>query len=286
MSQDVPNWFKQQYNDRVTMKFQSKGYKLMGTVMPEGSIEGDTAYFMVAGKGKARKKVRGQVAIPMNGSRGRVSTVLQTWEAFDEVFKYDVTRLGINERNVIEDSGAMALGRACDTEILGIVDAAAGTSAAFFVNDNANPFTLPKAQTMCQLLQAQDAPWDGNVFCPLPSLFWNQLLSWKQFNNSDYVGPDLPFTKVTVARSWNGVHWFLAPDELFPSKAANTLDIFLWHRNAMGWANNYDLQTIWDWDNRMGCWTVRMETEGAGINLLPEGIIRGRFASNSAITAN
>ncbi|WP_336800488.1 phage capsid protein [Kaistia sp. MMO-174] len=286
MSAEAPAWFVEQYNATVIHKYQSRGFLLKGTVMPEGRLDGKKVYFPVSGKGKARKKVRGQQAVPMNPGRTNVEATLETWEAFDEVWTYDLSRMSANEREAIAVTGGNALGRATDGELIGKFNSAAPTSGTGFINKNSAAFTLPDAMTMCQRLQAQDVPWDGNVFCPLPSLFWNQLMSWKQFNSSDYVGQDLPFTKVTTAKSWNGVHWFLAPDEYFPIPAANQFDIFLYHRSAFGWANNTELQTIWDWDNRAGCWTVRMESEGAAAALLPEGVVRGRFASNSDITAN
>lgn len=286
MSTQAPAWFVQQYNSRVIHKYQSRGFLLKGTVMPEGRLQGNKAIFPVSGTGVARKKKRGQQAVPMNPDRTNVEATLETWEAFDEVHTYDLSRMTANEKEAIAVTGGNALGRATDGELMDKFNAAAPTGGAGLIGNGAGAFTLPDAMTMCQRLQAQDVPWDGNVFCPLPSLFWNQLMSWKQFNSSDYVGADLPFTKVTTAKTWNGVHWFLAPDSYFSVPAANQLDIFLYHRSAFGWANNTELQTIWDWDNRAGCWTVRMESEGAAAALLPEGVVRGRFASNSAITAN
>lgn len=286
MSNEAPAWFVEQYNNRVMHKFQSKGFKLMGTVMPAGRIEGSKAYFPVAGKGTARKKVRGVRAVPMNASRENVEAVLDTFEAFDNVYTYDLSRMNVNEREVVQTTGANALGRAVDTEMFSAFEATAPAAGSQFVDGGVDGFSLEYALTMCMRLQEQEVDWDGNVFCPLPSLFWNQLLAFKQFNSSDYVGPDLPFTKSTTAKTWNGVHWFLGTEDWFSVPAANRKDIFLYHKSAFGWGNNVKLLTIWDWDNKLGAWDVRMESEGADAALLPEGIIRGRFATNTAIVAN
>lgn len=286
MSNQAPNWFVEQYNNKVRHKFQSKGNLLRGTVMPEGTIEGTKVYFPVAGKGAARKKVRGQEAIPMNASRGRVEAILETYEAFDEVYTFDLSRMGINEREVIAETGANALGRATDMEIFAKLNAAAATSGDNFIDASSANFTLVDAMAICQRLQKAEVPWDGNVFIPVPSLIWNQLLAYKQFVESGYVGPDFPLAKATTAKSWNGAHWFLVPDSYFISNAANTYDLFAYHRNAVGYGNNFSLKSIWDWDNRKGCHTVRMETEGACAVPLPEGVVRIRAKSNGTIVLN
>lgn len=286
MSNDAPNWFVEQYNNRVIHKFQSKGFKLAGTVMPAGRIEGTKAYFPVAGKGTAKKKIRGNRATPMNAGRSNVEAVLDTFEAFDYLYMYDLTRMSVNEREVLQQTGANALGRAVDSEMFSAFEATAPTSGSRFVDGGTDGFTLDYALTMCSRLQAQEVDWDGNVFCPLPALAWNQLLAYKQFNSSDYVGPNLPFLKSTTAKTWNGVNWFLGTEDWFTVPSSDKVDIHMYHKSAFGWANNKTLQSIWAWDNALGAWSIRMESEGADAALLSEGIIRGRFATNTAIVAN
>lgn len=294
MSVDAPVWFKEQYNDKVMQKYQAKGYKLRMAVTPEGSIVGSKAHFNIMGKGKANKKRRGQAAVPMNAKKGKVEANLETWEAFDEVYTYDLSRMGANEKEAITDSGAMALGRATDQEIFdvgyGLSSAAAGTGVGVkpLLDANGMPgligganagFGLGMVTKMGTALKQADVPWDDKgVYCPLPSSFWDKLLEFKQFNSAEWVGDDgLIFPKGMTGKHFNGVNYFSVADEYFQENEADHYDILMWHKSAMGWANNKDLETIWDWDNRLGCWTVRMEVEGAGVGLLSEGIVRGRF---------
>lgn len=291
MSTNANTWFIEQHRDKVTHKFQSEGFLLKGMVTPEGTLEANKAYFPVAGKGSARKKVRGQDAVPMNATKERKEALLETWEAFDEIYMYDLSRMGANERETIAQQGAKALGRAVDAEIMaamGTLAPTSGTANFLDYSSSGDTFGLVQAMTMGQLLQAQDVPMDGNVWCGLPSLLWNQLMVWPQFSKSDYVGPDLPFKKMGAAvRSWNFVNWVLMPDSYFTAPAAGKVDVFMWHSGALGWANNADIKMppdFWQWDNRKGCWTIRMESEGAAVGLLPEGIVRGRFRNDTAIT--
>lgn len=286
MADNAPTWFKEQYNDGVIHAFQSKGFLLRGMVMPEGTLEGTKAYFNVMGTATARKKKRGQAAVPMNAAKSRVEANLETWEAFDEIYTYDLSRMGANERLAVQQTGAMALGRAVDAELIDIMDGLAVTSGANYYDGTAAAFGYVGAVSMLQKLMAADVPMDGNIFCGLPSLLWNQLMSYRQFSGAEYNGPDLPFKVRTVGRTWNNVHWFVIPDTYLPVNATDTVDVFMWHRSAFGWANNTTLRSIWDWDNRLGCHTVRLESEGAAAGLLATGVVRGRFPTDGVITAN
>ena len=291
----------EQYNDGVIQKYQAKGYLLKSSVTPAGSIVGSKAYFNLMGKGKANKKKRGQAAVPMNAKKGRVEAILETWEAFDEVYTFDLARMTANEKEAIQTAGAMALGRATDDEIMAKMNAsssllaATGTGMKPLLDANGLPgmvggtdtdFDLKYLLLMASALKQADVPWDGNVFCPLPSLIFDQACAYKQFNSADWTGEDLSFTKATVSKFWGGVHWFQAPDDLFFENVENHYDIQLYHRSSSGWGNNSELKTIWDWDNRLGCWTVRMETEGAAACFQPEGVVRGRFKVPTTITLN
>ena len=299
MSIDAPTWFVEQYKDGVIQKYQRKGFLLKSTVTPAGSIEGSKAYFNLMGKGKARKKKRGQAAVPMNAQKGRVEAILETWEAFDEVYKYDLSRMTANEKEAIQTAGAMALGRATDDEIMFHLDSksstTAGTGAGMkpLLDANGLPgmvggagidFSLKHLLLMASALKNADVPWDGNVFCPLPSLIWDQAMTYKQFNSADWIGDDLSFSKATTHKFWAGVHWFQAPDDLFLENVENHYDIEMYHRSSSGWGTNFELESMWQWDNKLGCWNVRMETEGAAACFQPEGTVRGRFKVPTDIT--
>ncbi|SNY93508.1 hypothetical protein SAMN04515647_3805 [Cohaesibacter sp. ES.047] len=301
MSIDAPTWFVEQYNNGVIQKFQSGGFLMQSTVSAAASIVGTKAHFNIMGKGKAHKKKRGQAAIPMNAKKGREETNLETWEAFDEVYTFDLSRMTANEKESISDAGSKALGRAVDEELFGLFNARMSSSPGTgvgaapnldanglpgMIGGNAVDFELKHLLLMSNALQAADVPWDGNIFCPLPSGIWNQAMAYKQFNSADWTGDDLSFRKTTVSKFWNGVHFFLAPNEYFIQNEEGHYDLQMYHRSGAGWANNTKLKSIWDWDNRLGCWTVRMESEGAAAGLLPEGMVRGRFKIPTDITLN
>ncbi|WP_321337913.1 phage capsid protein [Breoghania sp.] len=300
MTQTADQHFIEQFNRRAHHKYQAQGFMLRSTVMPAERIEGTKAYFPVFGKGQAKKKRRGVDATPMNPDRARPEATLETWEAFDYIYYQDLSRTNVNERENIATIGANALGRATDNELVDKWNGTASTGAPIgsgltpfldkdgmpaMVGDGTEDFGLGFAMRMCSALEQADVPTDGRWFCPLPSIQWNLLMTYKQFNSADWVGGDLSFIKGgRKAKFWNGVHWFLAPGEYFrqPGGPA-TVDICLWHYGAMGWANNTTLKSWWDWENKKGAWSMRMESEGAAAAVLPNGLVRGRFKAFSEL---
>jgi len=287
MTQNAPNWNTTQYANRAMHIYQQKGNRLRPTVTQAMRIENnEKGVFWLAGKTKAKKVERRERNQPGNGERKKVEVPLATWKAFDVIEEYDVDRMSVDEKEVVYESGANALGRATDIEIYAQMTTAVPTVGG--LDFSAGAFGAANALTLCAALQNDKVPWDGNVYCGLPALQWNQLLANKVVNSADHVGPDIPFVKATDTRFWNGVNWFLFVEEdaedLYPVPEANKQDLFIWHKSAMGWANNTDLSVITAWDNYENWWTVNMTCKGAASPMQEgKGIKRFRTSSNSAI---
>ncbi|MEO4045234.1 phage capsid protein [Hoeflea sp. CAU 1731] len=260
---------------------RSQTYRKGGVKTPLTIENNKTAVFWLAGTSKAVKKTRNQRNIPSNGERKKFEVDLETWVAFDTVEEYDVDRMTVDEKEVVYESGANALGRATDIEVYAKM-AEAHTDA--HIDFSSGAFTAANALTLCKMLQEDKVSWNGEVYCGLPPLQWNQLLANKVVNSADHVGPDLPFVKATDTRFWNGVNWFLFVEEeaedLYPVPGANQQDLFIWHRSAMGWGNNTDLRVIPQWDNYEDWWTINMQAKGAATTL-QEGNGVKRFTTST-----
>lgn len=289
MTVNAPDWFRPQYEARAMHIYQTEGNRLRPTVTPATSFSGtDKAVFYLAGKTVARKKVRGMQNIPGGGDRKKFEVTLQTWVAFDELEQFDLDRLTLDEREIVYQSGAMALGRATDKEIYDVMKVKAPTVDAG-LDFSAGAFSAASALTLCKALQDDKVKWNGEVYCGLPSLAWNQFIANKVVNGSDHVGPGgLPFVGATDTRFWNGVNWFLQVeeelDELYLTYSVTKVDAFIWHKSAMGWGSHTDLRMIPQWDNRADCWTFNMQALGAATTLQEgKGIKRFTMSNNSAI---
>ncbi len=287
MTTNAPTWFPTQYANRAIHIYQNKGNRLRPMVTQATRIEGaEKAVFWRAGKSKAVKKTRNQRNVPSNADRKKFEVALATWTAFDTVEEYDLDRMTVDEKEIVYQSGAMALGRATDKEIYDVMKAAKPAADAG-LDFSAGAFSAASALTLCSALQNDKVPWDGNVFCGLPSLQWNQFLANKVVNSADHV-KDLPFTKATDTRFWNGVNWFLQveedPEDFYRVPGANKQDLMIWHKSALGWGNHTDLRVIPQWDNYEDWWTINMSAKGCATTMQEgKGIKCFTTSSNSAI---
>lgn len=289
MTTNAPVWFPTQYANRAMHIYQNQGNRLRPMVTQATRIVGaEKAVFWLAGKSKAVKKTRNQRNVPSNADRKKFEVALQTWSAFDLVEEYDLDRMTVDEKEIVYQSGAMALGRATDIEIYSVM-AASHAAADAGLDFSAGAFSAASALTLCKALQDDKVPWDGQVYCGLPSLQWNQFLGNKVVNSADHVAGDLPFTKVTDTRFWNGVNWFLQVEEdaqdLYPVPGANKQDLFIWHKSAVGWGNHTDLRVIPQWDNYEDVWTINMAAKGCATTMQEgKGLKRFTTSTNSAIS--
>lgn len=284
MTINADNHYVEQYRSRVTHIYQNEGFLLKGMLMPEGRIEGKKAYWPIHGSTIARKKQRHVRATEGNIAKTMANADLQTWETFDYVGKFDMSRQTVNEKEALQQAGAMALGRAVDQEIMDMFNQQAPTAGSSFMDTGAAPLSLSDMMLfIARFMGAAKIPADGQIYCGLNALAWQLLSGFKQFSSSEYVGPDLPFKSRTQARTWNFVNWVMLPDDYFPVPAANRADLFMWHKPAVGWCDNVGeggLDAYFDWENEMGEWSLRQEAEGAAVTLLPQGLGRIRIKTD------
>jgi Phage capsid protein len=203
----------------------------------------------------------------------------------------DITKMTANEMEVVQSTCGMAIGRRSDLISIGALNAGSVTiiSDGATSNSTGTGFTLPMALTGIQQLQAQNVPLeDGDVYCGLPSLAWNQFMSYRQVNDADWVGYDgQPYKSGPKFKNWNGVRWWRMPDVYAPTPGPTyQQDFFLWHKKALGFGTNYEVKTVVTWENIFSGWYHNSIFAATAAILLPPGIIRFRINPLTAITIN
>jgi hypothetical protein len=284
MSTEAPTWYVEQYKAGVLYQFQSDAHVLRGTYMPPAKIDGKTLYFPIAGKGTATEMVIGADAKPMNAGRTRKSVTTKAYQAYELINEVDLERMSTNEKEVAQRQAAMALGRRHDKVVYDAVHGGAGTYGT--VRGNAGgAWTLGDALQAATDLFKKDVPEDGRAFCGLPQQAFSQMMTYEEFNNSQWVGGDMPFAKVRRAKAWAGVNWFTLPEELFPT-AANVTTFYLWHFNSIGAGyNGQELNTRISWENSKTAWAANNWMDLGATVLLPEGVVQCQYLSTSTLSA-
>lgn len=283
----APAWFVEEYRSNVRHIFQSKGFKLKSTVTPEGSIIGKTVKWPYFGTFEMQEKTRGGETPPANPNQGMLSADLKDWDALYEIFEQDLSKMTANERAAAHQAGGNAVGRKSDSIIMNAANDAVIAAGDKTMGDGSGAFDLPTAMLACEQLADDDQiEWDGNVTAVIPWRWFNLLMIWKEFNSAEWVGAaNLGFPAGTIGKRWNNVNWvpFQKKELLIP--AANQAYGFIFHRQSLGYATNYEGKVTPDWDNRKGCWTMRFDLQAVAMALYPgaSGIRRLHYATNTAI---
>ena len=261
MSTSIDQAFIKQFEREVHEAYQRQGSKLRNTVRTISDVKGSSAIFQKVGKGTAStKSTHGMVPV-MNLDHTSIEVILQDYYAGDWVDRLDELKTNIDERQVIANAGAHALGRKTDEQIINAL-AAASTHVIVDANIGMNKTKILSA---FQTFGTNDVPDDGQRYCVVGWKQWSELLSIEEFVNADYIGQDaLPFASITQAKMFLGT--IFIPMTGLPIDGSDIRSCFYYHRTAIGHAVASDVQTDITWHgDRAAHFVNNMMSQGAGL---------------------
>ena len=240
MASSINNAFITQFEAEVHMAYQRMGSKLKNLVRTVNGVNGNTVKFQKVAKGSANTKARHAEVVAMDLAHSNVSATLTDYYAADYVDKLDELKVNIDERQVVAQSAAYALGRKTDQVLIDVLDAS--TSIAVNVNSDASEaMTLVKAKNMMEVFNGNDVPDDGQRYWVVGPRQWSDLLSIDQFSRVEYVGPnELPFPGGMTAKRWMGFLFFVHSGLSLSGDDRKTL---AFHKSAIGCGIGSDVRT-------------------------------------------
>ncbi len=261
MATSISQAFVKQFEREVHEAYQRLGSKLKGTVRSINSVEGSTAVFQKVGKGTAStKSTHGMVPV-MNLEHSAIECNLQDYYAGDWVDRLDELKTNIDERQVIANAGAHALGRKTDELIINALsDASVNTLA-----DGNVGLTKDKILSAFETFGENDVPDDGQRFCVVGWKQWSDLLAIDEFVNADYIGAEaLPFASITQAKMFLGT--IFIPHSGLPVDGNDIRSCFYYHKTAVGHAAASDVKTDVSWHgDRAAHFVHNMMSQGSGL---------------------
>ncbi len=258
MSTTISNAFVKQFEREFHESYQRMGSKLRNTVRTVNNVKGSSTTFQKVGKGVATtKSTHGMVPV-MNLDHTSVECTLSDYYAGDWIDRLDELKVNIDERQVIANAGAYALGRKSDELIINALD----SSTTNIVSANNTGITRDKVLEAFETLGDTDIPDDGQRFAVVGWKQWSELLKINEFANSDYIGSDeLPW-QGTQAKEWLGTTWI--PHSGLPIDAGGVRSCFWFHKTAIGHASGSDVQTDITWHgDRAAHFVNNMMSQGA-----------------------
>lgn len=235
MAIDVDDAFIKQYESEVHAAYQRMGTKMRSTVRVKNSVTGESTTFQKVGKGEAGQKSRhGNVPI-MSIDHTPVECTLADYYAADYIDKLDELKLNIDERGVVTNAGAYALGRKTDSLITTVMDTFTNATTA------TGGVTLAKVNEVREAFDEGDVPDDGDRYAVVAPKSWTDLLSLSEFSDADYVGSDdLPYKGGMTAKRWQSFLWFGFSG--LPA-SGSVRSNFCYHRSAVGHAVGADVSS-------------------------------------------
>lgn len=261
MSTSIDQAFIKQFEREVHEAYQRQGSKLRNTVRTISEVNGSAAVFQKVGKGTAStKSTHGMVPV-MNLDHGTIEVILSDYYAGDWVDRLDELKTNIDERQVIANAGANALGRKTDELIIN----ALGGASAHVIADGNIGLTKDKIMSAFETFGENDVPDDGQRYCIVGWKQWSDLLSIDEFVNADYIGAEnLPFSTITQAKMFLGT--IFIPHSGLPINGSDIRSCFYYHKTAVGHAAASDVQTDISWHgDRAAHFVNNMMSQGAGL---------------------
>jgi len=258
MSTSIVNAYSVQYGHEVHAAYQRMGTKLRNTVRARNNVKGAVAVFQKVGKGTASTKARhGKVPV-MNIDHTAVECQLSDYYAGDWIDKLDELKVEHDERAVLTNAGAYALGRKSDELIIAELD-----KSTNFAADGTTGLTLDKVLTAFEMLGAADVPDDGDRTAIVGWKQWSDLMKLEEFASADYVGEDdLPW-KGTQAKKWLGTLWM--PHSGL-TKTNNVRYCYWYHKTAIGHACGAEVKTEITYHGERAAWFVNnFMSQGAAL---------------------
>lgn len=238
MSTSISTAFIKQFESEVHMAYQRMGSKLRNTVRQVNNVTGNQARFQKVGTGSAVSKSRHAQVPTMDISHSTVDVTLSDFYAADYVDRLDELKTNIDERQVLSQSAAAALGRKTDQTIIDVLDA--GSNSNNIAHGSAG-LTLAKALSTYEAFGEADVPDDGQRYFIVSPAGWADLLQIDQFSRMEYVGEaDLPYAGGLTAKRWLGFMWFTHSGL---SISGTTRECHAFHRSAVGTAMGSDIRT-------------------------------------------
>jgi hypothetical protein len=240
MTATIDQAFVKQFEAEVHMAYQRMGSKLKPMVRNVNGVKGNTVQFQKVAKGSASTKARHAEVVAMNSVHSNVTATLSDFYAADYVDKLDELKVNIDERNIVAQNAAYALGRKTDEIITDTFDAGATALA----NNSAGSTTgmnLDKAQNVFEIFGNNDVPDDGQRYWVVGPKQWSDLLDIDQFSRAEYIGEaDLPYKGGMTAKRWLSFMWMGFSGLSTTGSDRNTI---AFHKSSLGMGVGSDVRT-------------------------------------------
>ena len=233
MANTIDQAFIKQFETEVHMAYQRMGSKLRNTVRST-NVSASVARFQKIGTGTASTKARNGDVTAMELAHTNVEVTMADYYAAEYIDKLDELKININERQVVAQSAAAALGRKTDELITAAMDAGANSTQ---IADTGGALAKADLLTLFETMGTADIPEDGQRYIAMSPAGYTDLFNINEFASSDFVGTQsLPFAGGMTMKDFLGF-------KIFSTSAVTAGKNLAYHTSAVGLGVNADVST-------------------------------------------
>ena len=245
MSATITNAFITQFEAAVHMAYQRQGSKFKNLVRTVNGVSGESVKFQKVGTGEASTKARHSEVVAMNISHTNVTATLADYYASDYVDKLDELKTNIDERSVIANNAAYALGRKTDSIITDAMSSATtlANNAGASGGSPATDMNIDKFKEMQELFGTNSVPDDNQRYWAIGPSQWADLLADDQWTRAEYIGTaELPFSGMNyTAKRFLGFLTFVHSG--LDTSGSTDRHTICWHKTSMGLGVGSEVRT-------------------------------------------
>jgi len=227
------------------MAYQRMGAKLKNLVRVVNGVSGESVKFQKVGTGEATSKARHAEVVAMNISHTNVTATLADFYASDYVDRLDELKTNIDERQVIANNAAYALGRKTDSIITTAMASATtlANNAGAQGGTVATDLNIDKFKEMQALFGSNDVPDDNQRYWAIGPNQWSDLLADDQWTRLEYIGSgELPFSGMNyTAKRFLGFLTFVHSG--LDTSGSTDRHTIAWHKSSMGLGVGSEVRT-------------------------------------------
>lgn len=300
MTIEVSALYRQQWADRIRLRYQARGFQLKGTVAPPIRWEGTKMYFLRSGSLNATKWAgKGHAVNRQLSNDDKVEITSEEWDSPYELYDRDKW-LGVpGEEQIRQDQAANALGVTADNIIYSSIMSAALDPEQIIgdYTSGLDPFMLKQAEAV---MFDNFTPTDGRVYMPVPAQQFQRLTTYREFQNSEWVGvTDNPRIKASQGRTYGEMNVFQGERTLFdpykgqvqnlpggtPGSTAAGIRVRVWHQECIGAGHiaPQEMRNEWKREGDYKRWLVIHTLDGGATVIEPKGIVEFRLKADAPI---
>lgn len=291
MSRNIDAIAIEEFSARAQQTYQGAS-KLRGTCRIERGVVGTKKHFPLVGKVRAVPKIPRAQVIPANIGYTRPEVVLSDWHVAELTDVFEQATTNINERQVLADSFAYAIGRQEDQFVVEALEDGGTGFASVAVpgghfDPKATPTNIDRAPDVilgtahAELLD-NECPDDGQYYALLPAIWYPAFAASEKFASTRYG--DTNVTRSGMFMKQHGIKLIFMGDRKTSASAignvagqgwSSTAGVgYVWHKYALAMAYGIDPMLDVDWIPDRTSWLTCMAFRAGATVVDGTGVVK------------